>query len=157
MYNLIQDTVRSAKETDMYESLKPGLKFEFSYEIPESKTVPYIYPESEEFQQMPKVFSTGFMIALFEWACVRFINDHINFPEEQSVGIGVNLSHTAATPPGLTVTVRGELLEVDGRRLVFSIDADDGVDTISKGTHERFIVNAHKFTKKAAEKAASAS
>lgn len=141
------------EETNMYETLKPGLKFEFDYTVPESKTVPYIYPESEEMAIMPKVFSTGFMIALFEWACVRFVNEHIDFPREMSVGTGVNLSHTAATPPGLTVKVRGELLEVDGRRLKFAIESDDGIDTISTGTHERFIVDEERFTKNAMKKA----
>lgn len=137
----------------MYETLKPGLKFEFDYTVPESKTVPYIYPESEEMSIMPKVFSTGFMIALFEWACVRFINEHIDFPRQMSVGTAVNLNHTAATPPGLTVKVRGELIEVDGRRLSFQIESDDGVDTISTGTHERFIVDADRFIANAMKKA----
>jgi len=139
----------------MYETLKPGLTFEFDYTVPENKTVPYIYPESEEFQQMPRVFSTGFMIALIEWACVKFVNEHIDWPAEQSVGIDVNLNHTAATPSGMTVTVKGELIEVDGKRLVFAITAHDGVDRITKGTHQRFIVNAEKFVAKAQEKAES--
>jgi fluoroacetyl-CoA thioesterase len=141
----------------MYPTLKPGLTFEFDFKIPETKTVPYIYPESEEFQQMPRVFSTGFMIGLIEWACVRFVNEHIDWPNEQSVGIDVNLNHTAATPPGLTVTVKGELSEVDGKRLVFNVEAHDGVDQITKGTHQRFIINAEKFIKKAEEKAEVAS
>lgn len=68
----------------------------------------------------------------------------------------MNLSHTAATPPGLTVTVHGELIEVDGRKLLFSIVAHDGVDEISRGTHGRFIVNGEKFAAKAEEKAKSA-
>ncbi len=140
----------------MYPTLKPGLTLEFDYVVPENKTVPYIYPESEEFQQMPRVFSTGFMIGLIEWACVRFVNEHIDWPKEQSVGIDVNLNHTAATPPGLTVTVKGELAEVDGKRLVFNVEAHDGVEQITKGTHQRFIINAEKFIKKAEEKAESA-
>jgi len=140
----------------MYPTLKPGLTFEFDFKIPENKTVPHIYPESEEFQQMPRVFSTGFMIGLIEWACVRFVNEHIDWPNEQSVGIDVNLDHTAATPPGMTVTVVGELAEVDGKRLVFNVEAHDGVDRITKGTHQRFIINAEKFIKKAQKKAESA-
>jgi len=140
----------------MYETLKAGLTFEFDYTVPESKTVPYIYPEAEEFQLMPKVFSTGFMIGLIEWACVKFVNEHIDWPREQSVGIDVSLNHTAATPPGLSVNVKGELVEVDGRRLMFSITAHDGVDQITSGTHQRFIVNAEKFVAKAQEKAESA-
>jgi fluoroacetyl-CoA thioesterase len=136
----------------MYKTLKPGLKFEFDYTVLESKTVPYIFPESEEMSIMPKVFSTGYMIALFEWACIRFINEHIDFPKEMSVGVGVNLSHIAATPPGLTVKVKGELIEVDGRKLNFQIESHDGVDVISTGTHERFIVDADRFAEKAMKK-----
>lgn len=141
----------------MYPTLKPGLTFEFEYVIPENKTVPHIYPESDEFQLMPKVFSTGFMIALIEWACVRFINEHIDWPSEQSVGIDINVNHTAATPPGMTVKVKGELAEVDGKRLAFNVEAHDGVDKITSGTHQRFIINAEKFIAKAQEKANSVS
>ncbi|MFI5322404.1 MAG: thioesterase family protein [Thermodesulfobacteriota bacterium] len=137
----------------MSESLKPGMTFEFDFTIPETKTVPYIYPESEEFQMMPKVFSTGFMIGLIEWACVRFVNDYIDWPREQTVGIDVNLNHTAATPPGLTVKIKGELTEVDGRKLSFSIVAHDGIDLISEGTHQRFIIDAERFKARAEKKA----
>jgi fluoroacetyl-CoA thioesterase len=132
----------------MKDTLKPGLKFEFSYTVPESKTVPYLYPEAEEFQQMPRVLATGFMVGLIEWACVDFINRHIDWPTEQTVGTDVKLSHLAATPPGLTVTVKGELLHIEGRKLTFSIVADDGFDVISEGTHERFIISPDKFTAK---------
>jgi fluoroacetyl-CoA thioesterase len=59
----------------------------------------------------------------------------------------------AATPPGLTVTVKGKLEEVEGRKLSFSIVADDGIDKISEGTHDRFVINAAKFNAKMAVKA----
>ena len=68
----------------MKESLRPGLTFEFKFKIPENKTVPYLYPESPEFQVMPKVLATGFMVRLFEWACIQAINPHIDWPEEQT-------------------------------------------------------------------------
>ena len=137
----------------MKDSLKPGLTFEFRFTVPENKTVPYLYPESAEFQVMPKVLATGFMVGLFEWACIQAINPHIDWPDEQTVGIQVDLSHVAATPPGLTVTVKGKLDEVEGRKLSFSIMADDGVDTISEGRHDRFVINAAKFNAKMAAKA----
>ena len=136
----------------MKDSLKPGLSFDFRFKVPENKTVPHLYPESSEFQAMPKVFATGFMVGLFEWACIQAINPHIDWPREQTVGIDVNLSHLAATPPNLTVTVKGRLEEVDGRKLTFHLVADDGVDRISEGTHERFIIDAVKFNAKAARK-----
>lgn len=137
----------------MKEDLKPGLEFQFDFKIPESKTVPFLYPESEEFQLMPKVLATGFMIGLIEWGCIRFINQYIDWPNEQSVGIDVKLNHSAATPPGLTVTVNGKLVKIEGRKLTFSIVATDGVDIISEGIHERFIINAEKFRAKVNDKA----
>lgn len=136
----------------MKDALKPGLTFQFKFEVPENKTVPFLYPEAPELQQMPKVLATGFMVGLFEWTCIQAVNPYLDWPEEQTVGIGLNLNHLAATPPGLTVTVDVKLEEVDGRRLVFSIVADDGIDTISKGTHERFIIEAAKFNRKVSEK-----
>ena len=136
----------------MKDSLKPGLIYQFKYEVPENKTVPFLYPEAAEFQQMPKVLATGFMVGLFEWTCIQAVNPHIDWPDEQTVGIGINLNHLAATPPGLTVNVEVRLDEVEGRKLVFSIVADDGIDKISEGTHERFIIDAAKFNGKVAEK-----
>jgi len=140
----------------MKDTLKPGLSFEFMFTVPENKTVPFLYPESSEFQMMPKVFATGFMVGLFEWACICAVNPHIDWPREQTVGIEVNLTHTAATPPGLTVTVRGNLEKVEGRKLTFSLSANDGIDEISHGTHQRFVIDADKFNDKAAVKASRA-
>lgn len=102
------------------------------------------------------VFATGYMVALCEWACVDLLKSHLDWPNEQSVGTHVNLSHTAATPPGLTVTVEATLEKVEGRRLSFSIRAHDGIDSISSGTHERFVIDPVKFNEKLAAKVASA-
>jgi len=134
-------------------SLTPGLSFEFNFKVPENKTVPHLYPESPEFSMMPRVLATGFMVGLFEWVCIQAINPYINWPVEQTVGTGICLSHIAATPPGLTVTVKIKLERVEGRKLTFSIIADDGVDKISEGTHERFIIIASKFNEKVKDKA----
>jgi fluoroacetyl-CoA thioesterase len=139
----------------MKESLQPGLSFEFRFQVPEDKTVPYLLPESPEFQQMPRVLASGYMVGLIEWACIQAINPHLDWPKEQTVGIGFKLDHTAATPPGLTVTVRGKLEEMEGRKLTFSIVADDGVDKISEGIHERFVIDAAKFHAKTAAKSIS--
>jgi fluoroacetyl-CoA thioesterase len=140
----------------MKESLRPGMTLEFSFTVPEDKTVPSLYPESPEFRIMPGVFATGFMIGLFEWACIRFVNTYIDWPREQTVGIDVKFNHIAATPPGLTITVRGKLEKVEGRKLTFSLSAHDGVELISEGTHERFIIDAQKFNAKMAAKASKA-
>jgi len=89
---------------------------------------------------------------LMEWACIRAVNPHLDWPKEQTVGTGVNLTHCAATPAGLTVTVTGRLVQVEGRKLIFSLSAHDGVDKISEGTHERFVIDAEKFRAKASGK-----
>jgi len=136
----------------MNTSLQPGFTFDFSFTIPENKTVPCLFPESPEFQAMPRVLATGFMVGLFEWACIRAINPHIDWPREQTVGISIDLNHVAGTPPGLTVTVRGKLEKIEGRKLTFSLVADDGVEQISEGTHVRFIIDAARFNDKMASK-----
>jgi fluoroacetyl-CoA thioesterase len=137
----------------MKDTLRPGLTHEFRFRVPENKTVPHLYPEAPEFQVMPRVLATGFMVGLLEWACIQAINPHLDWPNEQSVGTLVNFSHIAATPPGMNVTVRVKLESVEGRKLTFSVNADDGIDKISEGTHERFVIDAAKFNSKLAAKA----
>jgi fluoroacetyl-CoA thioesterase len=137
------------------DSLKPGLEYEFKFKIPENKTVPYLFAEAEEFQVMPKVLATGFMVGLFEWACIKALTPHLDWPEEQSVGTAVNISHTAATPPGFTVTVKVRLEKAEGKKLLFQIESRDDLDQISTGTHERFIINAAKFNANVEKKAKS--
>ncbi len=136
----------------MRETLQSGLTFEFRFEIPREKTVPYLYPESQMFQEMPVVLATGYMVGLVEWACIEALRPHLDWPREQSLGTHVNLSHVAATPPGLTVTVQGTLERVEGRRLAFSVRADDGVDLITEGTHERMVVDVERFIARMADK-----
>ena len=101
---------------------------------------------------MPEVFATGFLVGFIEWACIKAINPHLDWPKEQSVGINIDVSHLAATPPGLEVTATVALIAVEGRKLVFAVEAHDGVDLISKGRHKRFVINKAKFSAKVAAK-----
>lgn len=139
----------------MKESLKPGIKYVHQFTVPASKTVPALYPESEEFLAMPEVFATGFLVGFLEWACIMAIKPHLDWPQEQTVGIHINVSHEAATPPGLQVTASVELVAVEGKRLVFNVEAHDGVDCISKGSHERFIIDKNRFDAKIGNKLAA--
>jgi fluoroacetyl-CoA thioesterase len=136
----------------MSQTLEAGMTFEFSYRVPAQKTVPHLFPEFPEGGQMPEVLATGFLVGLMEFACIKFINSHIQWPRQQTVGIHIDLSHTAATPPGLTVTIKGRLAKVDGRKLSFVLEASDGVDSIGQATHERFIIDAEKFNASVARK-----
>lgn len=141
----------------MKPSLTPGLTYELRFTVPDSKTVPYLYPESSLFQQMPHVLATGYLVGLMEWACIEAVTPHLDWPREQSLGTHVNFSHVAPTPPGLTITVRVHLDAIEGRKLRFTVSAHDGVETISEGTHERHVIDLERFNAKVAKKAASAS
>lgn len=137
-------------------SLLPGLRHEFQYQVPAIRTVPSLLPESPEFAVMPQVLATGYLVGLLEWTCIQLINPHLEWPAEQSVGTRIDISHEAATPPGLTVTATALLSGVTGRRLAFTVSAHDGHDLIARGTHERSIINAQRFAEKAAAKSAAA-
>ena len=139
----------------MKSTLEPGLTHSFSYRVPENKTVPFTYPESPEIAAMPKVFATGFMIVLMEWTCLQLLAPHLD-TGEGSVGIHVDVSHTAATLPGMTVTVEAECIAVEGRKATFNVRAHDGVDLIGEGRHERAVVVWDKFNARVAGKAMAA-
>jgi len=139
----------------MKPTLKPGLTHRFAYQVPDNKTVPHLYPEVADFQAMPRVFATGFMVGLMEWACMQLMAPHLD-AGEGSLGVHIDVSHTAATPPGMTITVDVECTQVVGKRLSFKVKAHDGLDQIGAGKHERFVVEWDKFNARAAEKAAKA-
>ena len=137
----------------MRESLRAGLTGTFRYRVPPTKTVPHIYEEAPDFQLMPDVLATGYLVALCEWAAIEVLKPHLDWPREQSLGTHVDLSHLAATPPGLTVEVTATVTAVEGRKVVFAIQAHDGVDAICEGTHERHVIDAARFVAKVGQKA----
>ncbi len=136
----------------MKDTLKPGIESEFTFRVTCAKTVPALYPEANEFRLMPEVFATGFLVGFLEWACIRAVNPHIDWPEEQTVGTNISVSHVAATPAGMNVTARVKLVVVEGRRLVFEVEARDEQELIGAGTHERFVINKRKFDEKMSRK-----
>ena len=137
----------------MKATLKPGLAHRFAYKVPENKTVPYTYPEAPEIASMPKVFATGNMIILMEWTCAQLLGPHLD-AGEGSLGVHVDVSHLAATLPGMTVTVDVECAEIVGQRVSFKVKAHDGMDLIGECCHERFVVVWDKFNARVAAKAA---
>ena len=140
----------------MKDTLKAGLTHQFKFQIPPSKTVPQLYPESQMFREMPEVFATGYLVGLLEWACIEALRPHLDWPREQSLGTRVDFSHLAATPPGLTVTVDVCLDKVENRKLSFTLTAHDGVDKIAEGTHERVVIDRARFLERVGAKAQQA-
>lgn len=99
------------------------------------------------------VFATPALIALLEAAAIGCIAPTLA-EGQGTVGTMVNVQHLAATPIGMKVTARAEVVQIDGRRVTFNVEAQDEREVIAKGIHERFIVNSmDKFLSRAAEKA----
>jgi fluoroacetyl-CoA thioesterase len=90
-----------------------------------------------------------------EWTCLKLLAPHLD-EGEGSLGTHIDVSHTAATPPGMTVTVDAECVEVRGPRVSFRVSAHDGVDEIGAGSHERFIIGWNRFNKIVGAKQAAA-
>jgi predicted thioesterase len=99
------------------------------------------------------VLSTPSMIAEMEETCRLLLKEQFLLdPELDSVGTVVDVKHLAATPVGAEVSLRSEVVEVEGRRVVFEVEARDRLERIGEGKHERFIINVPRFRAKFNEK-----
>jgi predicted thioesterase len=97
------------------------------------------------------VLATPVMVNLMEAAALAAVETRL--PNGyQTLGIHLNVSHVAATPVGMRVHARAELIEVDGRRLTFQVSAEDEHELIGEGTHERIIVDVARFDRRVLEK-----
>lgn len=96
---------------------------------------------------MLDVYATPSLIAFMEYVAFTSLNPYL--PENLgTVGTLVNIKHLSATPVGMRVTCESELIEVDGRRLVFSVTASDECGVIGEGIHERMIIDNARFMEK---------
>ncbi len=130
----------------MPEGLKPGL-------IGEAKALVSANNTAEIFGNAgAKVFATPLLVALMEQASIDAIRASL-LTGEGSVGTKVEMSHLAATPIGMTVTAKAELVEIAGKKLVFDVTASDEREVVGKCRHERFIIsNMEMFLSKVASK-----
>jgi fluoroacetyl-CoA thioesterase len=99
----------------------------------------------------PPVFATSRMIGLMEVAAARILRPHLN-DGEASVGVSVDVVHTAATPPGAIVTARARFIGRKGKLFVFEVSASDDAGEIGRGTHERAVVAAERLLAGAARR-----
>jgi len=134
--------------------LQIGMQFTWHYTLPERCTVPNLYHDTAFCLEMPEVLATGYLVGMMELACIAGLMPYLDWPREQSVGSLVNFSHLAPSTPGMQLRVEGQLLEIDGRRLVFQLEAFDNLEKISAGRHERFLIYPDKFNAKLAQKVA---
>lgn len=111
--------------------LQPGLSAKITIEVDDSLVVKHVGGDG--------VFSTPSMIGLMERAGIQAVQPHLN-EGQTTVGFHVDVMHFAATPKGKKVTVRAELLDVDGRKLRFKVEAHDEDKKVGEGTHRRAII-----------------
>ena len=126
--------------------LEVGIKGKQSVNVTEENTAKTVG------SGMLEVFATPAMAALMEKTAALSVGPYLD-EGQGTVGISLNIRHLAATPIGLTVECESELIEIDRKRLVFTLKVTDGVDVIGDGTHERFIIDNERFMSKALSKA----
>ncbi len=130
------------------ERLKPGLRGETSIVVAYEHTAPQVGSGV-----MP-VLATPVMVNLLEAAALSAVEKFL--PRGyQTLGTVLNVRHFAATPVGLKVRASAELTAVEGRTLTFLLKAEDEMETIGEGTHERVVVNVHRFEQRVKKKAKS--
>ncbi|MDB5082668.1 MAG: Thioesterase superfamily [Chloroflexi bacterium] len=127
--------------------LQPGITGEATTQVTAEMTANRIASGVVE------VYATPMMIALMEKAAAEAVQPHLA-AGQSTVGTLVNITHIAATPVGQTVKAKAELLEVDGRRLIFAVTAYDEMERIGEGRHERFIIDDDRFLNRVARKGA---
>jgi len=111
--------------------LQPGLSAEITAEVDDSLGVKHVGGDG--------VLSTPSMIGLMERAGIQAVQPYLG-EGQTTVGFEVNVKHFAATPKGKKVTVRAELLDIDGRKLRFKVEAHDEDRKVGEGTHRRAII-----------------
>jgi fluoroacetyl-CoA thioesterase len=100
------------------------------------------------------VLATPVMINVIEAAALAAV-EHLLPAGHQSLGIHLDVSHTAATPVGLRVTATAEVLSVEGRTITFRVEAHDEFEQIGGGTHQRVVVSVARFDERVQRKLAS--
>lgn len=104
-------------------------------------------PEDE----FPAVFATARMVALMEVASARVLRPHLE-GDELSVGVAVDVQHTAATPPGALVIATARLIAMEGKFYVFEVSASDDAGEVGRGTHKRAVVSSARLEAGAAKR-----
>lgn len=132
----------------MKETLVPGLKHEVQHRVVSENLVSHFHADS------PPVLGSPFMLLLMETAAAQAMLAHLD-EGEQSVGVGFDFEHLAATPAGMIVTARAEVLSVDGRKVTFHVEAHDEQEVIGRGRHVRAVIEMERFLRRLRRKTRS--
>ena len=123
--------------------IKIGAKNERRIKVDHNQTTSFLW-EGEN------VFSTPSMISEMEETCRLLLKEQFLEVKSDwdSVGTVVDVNHIAATPVGAEITLRAEVIAIDGRKVSFKVSAEDSLELIGEGRHERFIINVPRFREK---------
>lgn len=125
----------------MKQTLAEGLSAEVKQRVVSQHLVSY------QDSRLVPVLASPWMLSFMEHAAYNAIQPHLD-EGEQSVGVGFQFEHLAATPAGATVTASARITAVDGRRVTLDIEAHDEKQLIGKGTHVRAVINVERFKTK---------
>ena len=137
----------------MLSILNIGDKTVHRFTVTREKTVPFLYPESPEFQAIPEVFATGYMVGLMEWTCILSLKPALE-EGEGCLGVLIDVTHEAPTLPGQTVTVEATIASIEGRKVIWDVVASDELDVIGRGSIGRAAVVWDRFKAGLEKKAA---
>jgi fluoroacetyl-CoA thioesterase len=128
----------------MAEAPPLGLTYSKTVTVDDTLTVPHLASGIGNLSDMPPVFATAYLVAFIEATCIEALQPYLA-ANQRTVGIHMDVSHTAATPVGMRVTAHVELVSVERRRLRFKVECRDEVEAIGAGMHDRAIIDAAKF------------
>ena len=132
----------------MKPTLKSGIAKKRSFTVDRDSTIGFMGEDA-------RVYATPMLVRDVEITCRDFLLEHLD-PGEDSVGIRVEIDHLAATLLGMQVTITVTLGELKGRAAIFDVVATDGIDTICRGRHSRFIANVDQVKARLKQKQAKA-
>jgi predicted thioesterase len=132
----------------MKPTLAPGLTTTREFAVDRERTIDFMGEEA-------RVYATPMLVRDIEVTCRELLLAHLDAGED-SVGTRVEIDHLAATLLGMKVAITATLAELKGRAAVFDVSATDGLDTICRGRHARFIANVEQVKQRLLQKRAKA-
>jgi predicted thioesterase len=132
----------------MKSSLQAGIAASRQFPVDAARTIDFMGEDA-------RVYATPMLVRDIEVTCRELLLEHLDAGED-SVGTRVEIDHLAATLLGMKVTISATLAELKGRAAVFDVTATDGVDTICRGRHARFIANVAQVKQRLEQKRAKA-
>jgi fluoroacetyl-CoA thioesterase len=132
----------------MKPTLAPGITTTREFAVDRERTIDFMGEDA-------RVYATPMLVRDIEVTCRELLLAHLD-PGEDSVGTRVEIDHLAATLLGMKVAITATLAELKGRAAIFDVSASDGLDTVCRGRHARFIANVEQVKQRLLQKRAKA-